>query len=62
VIKVKQKNNKNNSNQESFAITEEVVLIDKRKYHVSLTFNNEGNSILETIMNLIEQKENNRQE
>jgi hypothetical protein len=62
VIKVKQKNNKNNSNQESFAITEEVVLIDKRKYHVSLTFNNEGNSILETIMNLIEQKEINRKE
>jgi hypothetical protein len=62
VIKVKQKNNKNNSNQESFAITEEVVLIDKRKYHVSLTFNNEGNSILETIMNLIELKEINRKE
>jgi hypothetical protein len=62
VIKVKQKNNKNNSNQESFAITEEVVLIDKRKYHVSLTFNNEGNSILETIMNLIEQEEINRKE
>lgn len=59
---MKQKNNENNSNQESFAITEEVVLIDKRKYHVSLTFNNEGNSILETIMNLIEQKEINRKE
>jgi len=59
---VKQKNNENNSNQESFAITEEVVLIDKRKYHVSLTFNNEGNSILETIMNLIELKEINRKE
>lgn len=59
---MKQKNNKNNSNQESFAITEEVVLIDKRKYHVSLTFNNEGNSILETIMNLIELKEINRKE
>ena len=57
-----QKNNENNSNQESFAITEEVVLIDKRKYHVSLTFNNEGNSILETIMNLIELKEINRKE
>lgn len=59
---MKQKNNENNSNQESFAITEEVVLIDKRKYHVSLTFNNEGNSILETIMNLIELKEINRKE
>lgn len=59
---MKQKNNKNNSNQESFAITEEVVLIDKRKYHVSLTFNNEGNSILETIMNVIELKEINRKE
>lgn len=59
---MKQKNNEKNSNQESFAITEEVVLIDKRKYHVSLTFNNEGNSILETIMNLIELKEINRKE
>lgn len=59
---MKQKNNENNSNQESFAITGEVVLIDKRKYHVSLTFNNEGNSILETIMNLIELKEINRKE
>ena len=59
---MKQKNNKNNSNQESFAITEEVVLIDKRKCHVSLTFNNKGNSILETIMNLIELKEINRKE
>lgn len=59
---MKQKNNENNRNQESFAITEEVVLIDKRKYHVSLTFNNEGNSILETIMNLIELKEINRKE
>lgn len=59
---MKQKNNENNSNQESFAITEEVVLIDKRKYHVSLTFNNEGNSILETIMNVIELKEINRKE
>ena len=59
---MKQKNNENNSNQESFAITEEVVLIGKRKYHVSLTFNNEGNSILETIMNLIELKEINRKE
>ena len=59
---MKQKNNENNSNQESFAITEEVVLIDKRKYHVSLNFNNEGNSILETIMNVIELKEINRKE
>ena len=59
---MKQKNNENNSNQESFVITGEVVLIDKRKYHVSLTFNNEGNSILETIMNLIELKEINRKE
>ena len=59
---MKQKNNENNSNQESFAITEEVVLIDKRKYHVSLSFNNEGNSILETIMNVIELKEINRKE
>ena len=59
---MKQKNNENNSNQESFAINEEVVLIDKRKYHVSLTFNNEGNSILETIMNVIELKEINRKE
>ena len=59
---MKQKNNEKNSNQESFAITEEVVLIDKRKYHVSLTFNNEGNSILETIMNVIELKEINRKE
>ena len=59
---MKQKNNENNSNQESFAITEEVVLIDKRKYHVSLTFNNEGNSILETIMNVLELKEINRKE
>lgn len=59
---MKQKNNENNRNPESFAITEEVVLIDKRKYHVSLTFNNEGNSILETIMNLIELKEINRKE
>lgn len=59
---MKQKHNENNSNQESFAITEEVVLIDKRKYHVSLSFNNEGNSILETIMNVIELKEINRKE
>ena len=59
---MKQKNNENNRNPESFAITVEVVLIDKRKYHVSLTFNNEGNSILETIMNLIELKEINRKE
>ena len=59
---MKQKNNENNRNPESFVITGEVVLIDKRKYHVSLTFNNEGNSILETIMNLIELKEINRKE
>ena len=36
---------------------EEIIIIDKKKYNVKIVFNNNGDSLFETIMNIIENEE-----
>lgn len=38
-------------------IVEEIIIIDKKKYNVKIVFNNNGDSLFETIMNIIENEE-----
>lgn len=38
-------------------IVEEIIIIDKKKYTVKIVFNNNGDSLFETIMNIIENEE-----
>ena len=38
-------------------IVEEIIIIDKKKYIVKIVFNNNGDSLFETIMNAIENEE-----
>lgn len=36
---------------------EEIIIIDKKKYIVKIVFNNNGDSLFETIMNAIENEQ-----
>ena len=38
-------------------IVEEIIIIDNKKYNVKIVFNNNGDSLFETIMNIIENEE-----
>ena len=38
-------------------IVEEIIIIDKKKYIVKIVFNNNGDSLFETIMNAIENEQ-----
>lgn len=38
-------------------IVEEIIIIDKKKYNVKIEFNNNGDSLFETIMNTIENEQ-----
>lgn len=38
-------------------IVEEIIIIDKKKYNVKIVFNNNGDSLFETIMNAIENEQ-----
>lgn len=38
-------------------VVEEIIIIDKKKYNVKIVFNNNGDSLFETIMNIIENEE-----
>ena len=38
-------------------IVEEIIIFDKKKYNVKIVFNNNGDSLFETIMNIIENEE-----
>lgn len=56
---MKQKNLDFISKEETFAITD-IIILNNKKYHVSIEFNDKYPSVYELILNTIELQENNK--